>query len=80
MSVLPVKTHNEKWTGNVICACYHCGCKFGSANGTCALFCSACKTAEQRAAMDEDNTEVWAKDGREFHCAYCDAMAALKAR
>lgn len=79
MSVLPIKTvAAEKWTGNVICICYHCGTKFGSANGVCSNNCRLCKTAELREAMDEDNRQVWAKDGKEFHCAYCEALVERK--
>lgn len=74
MSILPpklVKTENYKGT---VCTCYHCGANFGTPNGTCALYCSLCKTAETRAAMDKENL----KNNPNFKCIYCTAEAEEK--
>ena len=78
MNTLPTRLVKVDDYKGVICICFHCGTKFGSANGVCSNFCAYCKRADQRAAMDEENQQIWAKDGKEFHCAYCEAIKAQK--
>jgi hypothetical protein len=43
---------------STICLCMHCEERFGSNNGTCAMFCKNCKTKEQRAEITRQNKEI----------------------
>ena len=78
MNIIPIKTYEETFKVTV-CQCYHCGEKFGSPNGICANFCKFCKTADQRKAVDMENEEIWAKEGKEFKCRFCEAMKIYNA-
>jgi len=44
--------------GGTHCLCCHCGEIFGSSNGTCAQYCSTCKTADGRKAITEANEKI----------------------
>lgn len=75
---IPIKTIDVDNFKGTVCVCWHCGERFGSSNGTCAMMCKNCRTAEGRKAIDAENEEIWAKEGKEFHCRYCEAMAVYK--
>lgn len=79
MSVLPVKTYEEKTKG-AVCLCYHCESSFGATGGTsCANFCANCKTEEQRLAMDRENEKLWEEKGLgQYRCKYHEALKAQK--
>ena len=58
--------------GAVICECCHCGERFGSMNGTCAVTCKNCRVKEQRKIMDEQNRGIFKKLGLVFRCKFCE--------
>lgn len=62
---LNIKDDNYKGT---VCACYHCGERFGSAGGACALTCKDCRTAEQRKLQHEENKRII---GENWKCRVC---------
>lgn len=47
--------------------CLHCGDEKTAA----ITLCGQCKTPEKRAAMDAENTEIFAARGMKFVCEYC---------